>query len=167
MRIFEEKQAFRQWWLFLLLGSTVVVILVPLFNDVSQENIWAILISALLIVVVVIGFLVLRLYTRIDSSGIYAKFSPLNFVQKKFNWNEIEKCYVREYSPLSEYGGWGIRGFPKVRAYNVSGNMGIQLVTKDGRRFLLGTQKPKQAQQIMERYQDRNQPPRGKPTRYE
>jgi len=48
---------------------------------------------------------------------------------------------VRKYKPLLEYGGYGIRGFGNNRALNISGNTGLQLVFKDGRKLLIGTKK--------------------------
>jgi hypothetical protein len=57
-------------------------------------------------------------------------------------WSDIDQIYVREYSPLAEYGGWGIRYSRNGRAYNVRGNKGIQISKKNGKRILLGTQHP-------------------------
>ena len=63
-------------------------------------------------------------------------------------WDQLDECYLRTYSPLGEYGGWGIKyglgGAGKV--YNVSGNQGLQLVFKDGARLLIGTKKPQELQ---------------------
>jgi hypothetical protein len=48
---------------------------------------------------------------------------------------------VRKYKPLLEYGGYGIRGFGNNRALNIAGKTGLQLIFKDGRKLLIGTQK--------------------------
>jgi hypothetical protein len=41
---------------------------------------------------------------------------------------------------LAEYGGWGVKGFSgKNRAYNISGNIGLQLTLKNGYKILIGT----------------------------
>jgi hypothetical protein len=63
--------------------------------------------------------------------------------KKFFSWEEIEKISVREYSPLFEYGGWGIRRGKSGRAYNVKGNIGLQLVLKNGKKILLELKKQK------------------------
>jgi TATA-box binding protein (TBP) (component of TFIID and TFIIIB) len=42
---------------------------------------------------------------------------------------------------LLEYGGWGIKYGRKGKAYNVSGNRGVQLVFKDGKQLLIGSQR--------------------------
>ncbi|MHC4187375.1 MAG: hypothetical protein ACYSRQ_04200 [Planctomycetota bacterium] len=58
---------------------------------------------------------------------------------------DLKECYIRTYRPIKEYGGWGIRyGFGESgKAYNVKGNQGLQLVFENGKRLLIGTQKPK------------------------
>ena len=39
-----------------------------------------------------------------------------------------------------EYGGWGIRGGLRgTKAYNVSGNRGVELMLADGRTVLIGS----------------------------
>ena len=77
----------------------------------------------------------MQLETRIDNEGISLKFLPLGFSKKSFSWKEIDECYVRKYNPFVEYGGWGIRGSSRRKVYNVSGYLGIQIVTKDKKKF--------------------------------
>jgi hypothetical protein len=48
------------------------------------------------------------------------------------------------YSPLRDYGGWGIRRGAKGKAYNVSGNHGVRLELSDGKRILIGSQRPEE-----------------------
>lgn len=94
----------------------------------------------------------MQLVTRINNEGIRVKFSPLGFSEKFFSWKEIEECYVRKYNPLTEYGGWGIKGSGRKKAYNVSGNLGIQIVTRDKNKFLIGTMKPDDARAVISNY---------------
>jgi len=58
---------------------------------------------------------------------------------------------VRKYSPIGEYGGWGYRvaGKRSGVAYNISGNMGIQIELKNGKKILLGTRKPEEAKEAL------------------
>ncbi|MHC4386604.1 MAG: hypothetical protein ACYSUG_06395, partial [Planctomycetota bacterium] len=55
---------------------------------------------------------------------------------------DIETIYPRLYSPIAEYGGWGIRFGKSGGAYNLRGSQGIQLILKNGKNFLIGTQQP-------------------------
>tara|TARA_R110002051_G_scaffold101478_1_gene172292 strand:- start:11577 stop:11909 length:333 start_codon:yes stop_codon:yes gene_type:complete len=94
-----------------------------------------------------------RLKTIIDEIGIHYQFTPINFSKKTIRWSEIDKCYVRTYKPIKEFGGWGYRSsFGSRKAINIKGNKGIQLVLKDGKNLLIGTQKENDANKVIERY---------------
>ena len=53
--------------------------------------------------------------------------------------------------PISEYLGWGIRAGSNGKAYNVKGNIGLQLVLKNDKRVLFGTQQPNELQKAIDR----------------
>ncbi|MGI4862562.1 MAG: hypothetical protein ACRYFZ_01470 [Janthinobacterium lividum] len=55
----------------------------------------------------------------------------------------------RTYSPLGDYGGWGIRGLPSNLAYNVWGQAGLQLIFQSGNKLLLGTQQPEELRKVL------------------
>ena len=87
-------------------------------------------------------FIFIKQVTNIDIQGIEVIISP--FGRRRISWKNIEKAYIRDYKPLTEYGGWGIRyGFGnKGMAYSVGGgNKGLQLELKDGQKVLVGTKK--------------------------
>ncbi|ARV16965.1 hypothetical protein BTO07_16995 [Polaribacter sp. SA4-12] len=81
---------------------------------------------------------------------------------KLIPWNEIYKAGIRTYLPISEFGGWGLKGgffFNKGRekAINVSGNIGIQLILKNGEKLLIGTQKKEEAISVLNTYKNKIQ----------
>ena len=86
------------------------------------------------------GIFFSKLQTVITEEGIYVRFFPFIFRTRFFAWEDIEKVYIRKYSPVREYGGWGVRlGWKGGIAYNVYGNVGLQLVFKNGKKRLIGT----------------------------
>jgi len=87
----------------------------------------------------------LKLYTRMDSFGVHYRMTPFHFREQTIPWEEIDQIQVRKYSPILEYGGWGIRIGRNGRAYNVRGNYGLQIVKKNGKKVLIGTQRPEDA----------------------
>lgn len=137
--LFAEKQRFTQWWLWLIM--ILVVASVFYYEESTLEMVVALLIPLFLFV--------LNLETEISQEGISVRFFPFHLKKKFFSWEEIEKINVREYSPLLEYGGWGIRRGKSGGAYNVKGNMGLQLVLKNGKKILIGTQKAEELKQIL------------------
>jgi hypothetical protein len=102
----------------------------------------------------------MKLSTRIDEEGIQYQFYPFHFSMKKISWDKIEKVGVRTYLPISEFGGWGLRGGfffnkGKEKAVNISGNIGIQLILKSGKKLLIGTQKESEAKSVLETYKSK------------
>jgi len=97
-----------------------------------------------------------RLYTEISSDKIQFQYKPFHRNAKVISWDEVSWCYVRLYSPVKEYGGWGIRpAFSRKigNAYTVSGNIGIQIELKSGKKILLGTRKDKEAHKVLQSMQ--------------
>lgn len=155
MRVFEEKQRFNQWWFYTILAMVLTVIFIAVYkNSDGLTNFHnPLLILGLLAATLPIGLVLwMQLKTRIDKEGIKVIYLPFGSSKKFFPWKEMEDCYVRKYNPLIEYGGWGIRGIGNKKAYNVSGNYGIQIVTRDKKNFLVGTQHPDDARAVIKNY---------------
>ncbi|MBD3402572.1 hypothetical protein GF420_06730 [candidate division GN15 bacterium] len=84
-----------------------------------------------------------RLDTRVYRDRIHLRYVP--FASKSISLDMIESVEAREYRPLREYGGWGLRWSPWAgSAFTVSGKHGVQLVLQGGRRFLIGSQQAEQ-----------------------
>lgn len=123
--------------------TIVIASALPLFSEISTNEVQLkSLIAPIISLLVFVLIFILNLETKINRKGISAGFEPLPFFRRHYDWDEIQECYIRTYAPVSEYGGWGIRGFGRAKAYNVSGNIGIQIITKNNERFLIGTEKP-------------------------
>lgn len=121
-------------------------------HPVSDENL---LITSIFsfIIILLVDWLLLKanLVTEINRDSIRYRFYPFILRDRFIYWQDIEKAYVRKYKPILEYGGWGIRfGIGgKGRALNVKGKYGLQLELKTGKRFLIGTQKPKELEELL------------------
>jgi hypothetical protein len=103
--------------------------------------------------IILLFLFLIRLKTEIYKEGISVQFIPVHFKPKQIVWSEIEEYYIREYSPLKEYGGWGVRyNFTgKNIAYNISGKTGLQLVLNNGKKILIGTQKPQEMELVLDK----------------
>lgn len=150
--IYTEQQHFRQRWVWILLigtggiawwGFIQQVILGSPFGDRPSPDLVLWIIWALFGVGMPWLFHSLRLVTQVRGDGIIIRFYP--FRARILKFEDIESYYIRQYRPLREYGGWGIRYSARNgMAYNVSGNRGVQLEMVDGRRILIGSLKPEQ-----------------------
>lgn len=150
--LFTERQRFKQWWIWLILiginglflfGVFKQVIGGEQFGDKPMSN-TELLMAASLTILVMVLFISTRLDTQIKNDGIYVRFFPFHLKFKYYPWTNLTKSFVRKYSPLSEYGGWGLRlGLSgKGTAFNVSGDKGLQLEFTNNKKLLIGTNKP-------------------------
>jgi hypothetical protein len=102
-----------------------------------------------------------RLAIDVDEKNLTATWGYLNWPKKMIPLEEIERTEIVDYSPLRQFGGWGIRcgkidGQP-TSCYTLRGNRGLLLHLNEDvrinwvrtRRFLLGTQEPEQLQQAL------------------
>ncbi|WP_198295232.1 MULTISPECIES: hypothetical protein [unclassified Winogradskyella] len=157
MRIFKEEQRFTQTWLILII---IISLIVPITVTVKEADNLSTSEFVLTIggIILASGLIFLfKLTTRIDEKGIHYKFFPFHLKFKIIEWNKIENAHVRTYDPIGEYGGWGLKGGAlwnksKGRAINVSGDIGIQLELKNGKKLLIGTRKKEQAQDVLLTY---------------
>ena len=77
--------------------------------------------------------------TEVRETGVYIKFKPFHRKWISFNFEDISKVEAVRYSPIKEYGGWGIRYGRKGKAYNVRGNKGLFVTLRNGRNIMIGS----------------------------
>jgi len=151
--IFTEVQRFRQWWVWLLVlfvagiawyGAVQQIVLKKPFGNNPAPNSVMIMIWVIFGVLFPVLFYSLKLVTEVRYDGLYIRFFPLQFHAHKISFEEIKTYEIRTYSALKEYGGYGIRYGKSGKAYNISGNRGVQFEFLDGKRLLIGTQKPEE-----------------------
>ena len=167
MHVFKETQKFDQWLIKLIYLGIIGFLAYTLYTlyikkedlgnvGVNDSSAQLILISTILLVLGL--FYIFKLNTSIDEIGIHYQFLPIHFSRKTVRWENMKKCYVRKYNPIMEYGGWGYRfSFGSGKAFNVRGNKGIQVELMTGKKILIGTQKAKDVQQIINRYIKKNE----------
>ena len=144
--IFEEKQYFRQVWIWVLLltGNISMIYFLATGDSMDTKSEYIVmLISAFLTFGVTALIYFSCLHTKITKKGIYIKFFPLINNWKKYEWKRIDNMEVKRYNPIADYGGWGVRiTLDGSRAYNISGDIGIAITLKNRKSVLIGTQKP-------------------------
>lgn len=151
--LFVEKQKFNQWWLWMLMLALLGLFCHKVFLYYTAPNnveLIDILIFGCIVISIIILFLILRLDTIIKKDGVYVRFFPIHIKYRYFPWAELSKCYLRKYSPIMEFGGWGYRISLKGKAYTVSGNTGLQLIFINNKKLLIGTQKNKALEIVLE-----------------
>ncbi len=153
--IFREVQQFPLWMRMFVLIAMAAALVGAAFalsaapHEQRPQALWEaalmLLVAVVLPILVGLLFFTARLETEVRGDGLYVRYFPFHIRFKRFGKEQLERYYPRVYKPLREFGGYGLRcSFKRGggRAYNVSGNHGLQLVFRDGRKLLIGSQEP-------------------------
>jgi hypothetical protein len=131
-KYFIEKQKFTQLWLWLVLFFLSVL---PILIEYLSSSKFSFHLAHLILPCVVALFYFLELRVCINEQGIYYQFFPFHLKSYVINYDEIESYLAVTYSPIIDYGGWGIRYGFKKKAYNVKGNHGVRINLKTGKAY--------------------------------
>ena len=149
--IFYEYQRLQNKWFTLSLIPINLILFYITFLQLMPNPHWEnnLLIKSIIVIFNIIMLLLsvntlwINMITVINKEGIlvHVKLCPFYTKSKSYSWDDISRAYVRKYLPFWEYGGYGIRFSRKGIAYNMSGNIGMQLVLQNNKRVLIGTRK--------------------------
>ncbi len=149
---FKESQKFSPL-IYLLIAPFVLLIVYGLFKQIYLGEPFgdkpASDTSLVLILILLIGVLLLfwamQLQTTITEKSIQIRFVP--FVNKTILWKDVKSAEVLQYGFV---GGWGIRlGTKYGTVYNISGNKGLAMELKSGKKILVGTQKEEELKKVI------------------
>ena len=152
-RSFTEKQKFTQWWLWVLLIGITLIPLYGIYQQIFQGEPFgtkpasnAGLIAMLVLMVALIGFFwSMQLTITINEAGIRVQFFP--FTNKFIQWADVAAAQVVNYGFV---GGWGIRlGTKYGTVYNTSGNKGLAITLKNGKKICIGTLKEEELKNVI------------------
>ena len=156
--LFNETQKFRQWWLWVIMLFVFGIIAFVAFKIIKGEELKdktpLILVGSCVLFILIPTVLLLlnmKLETQVTEKGIYVRFYPFHASFKEYKWNSISKSFVRQYDPIGEFGGWGLRIGPAGKAFNVSGDKGLHLEFNDNKKLLIGTNKPDEMKEALKR----------------
>jgi hypothetical protein len=145
---FFEDQSFRENWMMALLFVAFFSVMTSLV--ITESWLVEIVLVGVMNLLAFVAFS--RLETRVEEDYVSIKFFPFHRDSRKIHVDEIEEFGAEEYSPVKEFGGWGLRWIPfrgKI-AYNVSGDEGVRITKKDGKEVMIGSQKPEELEAAIE-----------------
>lgn len=150
---FKEAQKFQQWWLkliFILIGIIPIwgiytqLIKGEVFGNKPMSD-FGLIIFSIFIFALIIMLWSMRLKTEIDENEIRVYFFP--FLKKRILWKDVESAEVINYGFV---GGWGIRYSAEYgTVYNISGNKGLAILLKNGKKLCIGTQKETELEKVV------------------
>lgn len=149
--LFEEVQKFRQIWIWILVACCVAAGVLTLISVPWSDGIAGISISFFAPLVgfgIAVLIYMAKLRVVVYRDHLFIHYRP--FLSRKIAYDNIKTVKAETYSPIGEFGGWGVRGWGSNKAYNVSGNKGVRLTFIDDKRLLIGSQKADELAQAIE-----------------
>lgn len=154
---FQETQQFKQKWIWIILIASFLfslgILAIDFFQDNSVERFDTLLIASIIIVISFFPIFLLlyfiKLKTNISSQGVKIDFSP--FTKKEVSWQEVETAEIIDYGFV---GGWGVRLWTEYgTVYNVAGSKGLHIKLKNGKQFLIGSQKIEELSEVLAKWE--------------
>ena len=157
---FTETQYFDLIWMKLLMIFSSAAALIPLGWACYQQLVlgipwgqqalsdFTLIYVSLAMIIIILGVNIMvfssKIETKISEEGIHYRYYPFVYHWKTIPYTELESYEIRKYHAWKEFGGRGYR-FRTLnrngRAFTMKGNKGLQLIFKNGKKLLLGTQR--------------------------
>ena len=101
-----------------------------------------------------LGVLVLLLVggirTTVTREQITVRFGTPGFRVLSLRTSDLASVQMRNFEPLRDFGGYGIRENREMKAYYVRGTRGVLLTTAEGKRHLVGSDSPERLAAFMQ-----------------
>lgn len=141
MNYFHEEQRFG-WWVWALMGVIAIPVLIGAAGAARSDAAAAIaiLVGPATILAVLALLALAKLVTDVDDRGIHVSFHYL-WPTRHIPFDDVQRAHATEYSPLVDYGGWGVRLSWKGWAFNTGGSAGVLVETMSGKRIMVGSRR--------------------------
>ncbi len=148
---FHEEQRFG-WWVWALIAVIAVPVLFGVIGTLARgaNAVIAIIVGPGTVVLVLLLLVLAKLVVDVDERAIHVSFHYL-WPTRNIPLDDVQRAHATEYSPLLDYGGWGVRLSWKGWAYNVGGAEGVLVETKGGKRIMVGSRRAKELESAIAR----------------
>ena len=133
------KEAQNPLWIILVFVVTSVALIVGSIFLWSTV-IWS---SIMMLVFAILSFLVFGgLRTFVTNDTVKIRFGFLGIRILSIKTADITNIDIHEFSPLKDFGGYGMRYGKGMKAYFLGGNQGVKLTLANGKKYLIGSYSP-------------------------
>lgn len=98
--------------------------------------------AGILVTALVLRWVIGGLTARVDRTGVSLHLGAAPVLRRRVAFDEILSVEVVRYRPLRDFGGWGIRGWGKTRAWTARGSQAVLLHLTEGRELYVGSDVP-------------------------
>jgi hypothetical protein len=89
------------------------------------------------------------LRTVVTRDNITVRFGTPGYRALQLRTVDVAEAAIHHFMPLKEFGGYGIRANHSMKAYFLSGGTGVLVTTREGKKHLLGTNRPEQLAAVL------------------
>jgi len=83
-----------------------------------------------------------RFTTVVRHDGLFIKYHPLHLKWRNIDLRTAIKVEAIAFSPLRDFGGWGIRFGSGGTAYTMNGNRGVRISYYRNQSIVIGSERP-------------------------
>lgn len=158
--IYEEQQKLRQWYVWFVLVFSLVLTVgftIKSFINYIQGVPGAasfIVLGALLLFIClffVISTAGSKLNVIATNDAIHFQWIPLNYRYNKVFWQNVQSIKLIKYNSF----GYGMRISEKYGSiYNAFGGYAMNIITRGGNQFLIGTANPEKLEEVLIKLKD-------------
>jgi hypothetical protein len=131
----------------------VLAVIVPAGMFAAAAFTWPVL-PWLSIILILIGFGFITTYggfrISVTRDIVAVKMGILGINLLKLKTAEITAVELHDFSPLHDFGGYGIRFNSEMQAYFLKGDRGVLVSAAGGKRYLLGSDHPEQLAAVID-----------------
>lgn len=151
----EERTRYRErtpwaFWVDLIYGGAIVSCAYSVFVTSGGGTLLRL---ALVVAVLAAGWglrMVLGgLTVLVQETRIVVHLGSVRLVRKVVPFAGIVSIESVRYRPLVEFGGWGVRGAGKKKAWTARGDRAVVIGLKEGRRLYVGSDHPKRLEEAI------------------
>jgi hypothetical protein len=146
---FHEEQRFG-WWVWALIALVAISVFAGVMGAVGRDGDIASVGGLATVAAVAALFGLAKLVVDVDDRAIHVSFHYL-WPTRHIPLDDVQRAHATEYSPLTDYGGWGVRLSWKGWAFNTGGAEGVLVETKGGKRIMIGSRRAKELEAAIAR----------------
>ncbi len=136
------------WWMNVIMGLSLLTLLPGfavflLVNDIPLP-IRASVVPILIVSAAMIGACLGGLRVHVSGGQLRVRLGFLGVPLLRLRAGDIEDASLLEFSPLADFGGWGIRRGKGMWAYFFEGTRGVVIRKRNGKKYMIGSNNPEE-----------------------
>jgi hypothetical protein len=151
----EERTSYRErtsWpgWAGAIFWGGMIICSYPLLAgwDTDLEfPVRVLIVGAVAAAFVGIKFVVGGLTVLVQETQLFVHLGSLRVIKTVIPFSDIVELESVHYRPIMEFGGWGVRGWGKKKAWTARGDQAVVLTLLDDRRIYVGSDHPRRLEE--------------------